>query len=53
MIKAIKAAWFAWRASALQQEISFLEGSRRMALHEIDNKQRERERVLTKLEMCR
>lgn len=53
MIKAIKAAWYAWRASALQQEINFLEGSRRAALFEIEVKKWERERVLTKLEMCK
>ena len=53
MIKAIKAAWFAWRAEMMKQEIAFLESSRRVALFEIDTKQRERERILTKREMCR
>lgn len=53
MIKAIKAAWYAWRASALQQEINFLEGSRRQALFVIDDKHRERQRILTKLETCK
>lgn len=53
MIKAIKVAWYAWRAEAMRQEIAFLEGSRRQAMFVIDDKQRERQRILTKLEMCK
>lgn len=53
MIKAIKAACLAWLANQKRKQIEFLEHSRREALFQIEDTKRERERLLTKLEMCK